>query len=417
MSVKAVLGCMYGDEAKAKMVDFLAEDADIVARFQGGSNAGHTIRFEGKKYVLHLIPSGILYPGKTCVIGGGVVIDPLEMLQEMDELKKDGIEFTGRFYIDPRAAVILKWHKQLDKKGEQQLGKVKIGTTGKGIGPGYADAIARVGIRIGDLVRPDYLEQRLKALAGYHGIEEDGIDELKNELLAAGERIKPFLTQIPYLLSQAKKERKNILFEGAQGTLLDVVFGTYPYVTSSHVSAGGIAAGSGIDPGSIDEIVGVFKSYYTRVGAGPFPTEQENATGELIRKRGNEYGATTGRPRRCGWFDAVSSRYSVILNGVTSGALTLLDVLSGFETIKICVAYRLDGKRTTEFPAHVQDIELVEPEYLELPGWQEDISGIRDYNSLPANARRYIENIESLLDIKIQYISVGAERKQTIIRG
>ena len=416
MSVKAVLGCMYGDEAKAKMVDFLAEEADIVVRFQGGSNAGHTIKHEGKKYVLHLIPSGILYPGKKCVIGSGVVVDPLELIAEMSALEAKGIEFEGRFFIDPRAAVILKWHRQLDSQGEKTLGTKKIGTTGKGIGPGYADAVSRVGIRFADLLHPDYLEQRLLSLAIFHNIDEDEAEVMKAELLEAAEQLKPFITQIPYMLAKAQEDNQNILFEGAQGTLLDVTFGTYPYVTSSHVSAGGISAGSGISPGSIDEIIGVFKSYYTRVGEGPFPTELKDETGELIRKRGNEFGATTGRPRRCGWFDAVSSRYSVILNGVTSGALTLLDVLSGFDTLKICVAYRINGNRVTEFPAHVTEFDGLEAEYLELPGWKEDISKLRDYSDLPEQARNYVETIENLLSIKIKYISVGAERNQTIIR-
>ena len=416
MSVKAILGCMYGDEAKAKMVDFLAESADIVVRFQGGSNAGHTIKHEGRKYVLHLIPSGILYPGKKCVIGSGVVVDPLELLAEMSELEAEGIEFKGRFFIDPRAAVILKWHRQLDNQGEKKLGSAKIGTTGKGIGPGYADAISRVGIRFADLLHPDYLEKRLLSLATFHNIDEGEAEAMKVELLEAAEKLKPFITQIPYMLAKAQEDNLNILFEGAQGTLLDVTFGTYPYVTSSHVSAGGISAGSGISPGSIDDIIGVFKSYYTRVGEGPFPTELNNEIGELIRKRGNEYGATTGRPRRCGWFDAVSSRYSVILNGVTSGALTLLDVLSGFKTLNICVAYRINGNRVTEFPAHVSEFEELEAEYLELPGWDEDISKILNYSDLPEQARNYVETIENLLSIKIKYISVGAERNQTIIR-
>jgi adenylosuccinate synthase len=407
---------MYGDEAKAKMVDYLAEQSDVVVRFQGGSNAGHTIRTGGKKYVLHLIPSGILYPGKKCVIGSGVIVDPLELLEEIDSLREEGIEFTGRFFIDPRAAVILSWHKQLDMSVEKRLGVSRIGTTGKGIGPGYADAIARVGIRLGDLLQPEFLQQRLRGLAEYHGIEESCVSEVFEQMLSAGEKLKPYYTQVPYLLDKLKREGREILFEGAQGSLLDVTFGTYPYVTSSHVTAGGIAAGSGISPSSIDDIVGVFKSYYTRVGAGPFPTELSDETGEKIRQRGNEFGATTGRPRRCGWFDAVSSRYSVLLNGVTSGALTLLDVLSGFETLKICVAYDKNGERITEFPAHLKDFEKLQPEYLELEGWKEDISTIRNYKKLPEAARNYVETIENLLEISIRYISVGAERSATIIR-
>jgi adenylosuccinate synthase len=415
MSVKAVLGCGYGDEAKAKMVDFLAEDADIIVRYQGGSNAGHTINTGGKKYVFHLVPSGILYPDKKCVIGSGVVIDPIELIREMEELQKDGIKFQGRFFIDPRAAVILPLHKQLDMRSETFLGKDKIGTTGKGIGPGYADAIARVGIRMGDLLYPKYLQVRLAALAEYHHLEMD-IPKQTQELLAVGKKLEQYLTQVPYLLAAALENRDSILFEGAQGTLLDVTFGTYPYVTSSHVVAGGIGAGAGFNIREIDEIVGVFKSYYTRVGEGPFPTELNNETGEWIRKRGNEYGATTGRPRRCGWFDAVSSRYSVLLNGIDTIALTLLDVLSGLDKIKICVSYHQGEKITSQFPAHINEFANIVPQYMELPGWKEDISKIKEYSYLPANARRYVETIEELLEVRVRYISVGADRMQTILR-
>ncbi|MCF7919563.1 MAG: adenylosuccinate synthase [Candidatus Cloacimonetes bacterium] len=415
MSVRAVLGCMYGDEAKAKMVDFLAEEADLVVRFQGGSNAGHTIKSAGKKYVLHLVPSGILYPEKKCVISSGVVVDPFALLEEMQILQKDGISFKGRFFIDPRAVVILPLHKNLDSRSETSLGKNKIGTTGKGIGPGYADAISRVGIRMGDLIYPEFLQARLIALADFHGLEID-IAELTAKLLTAGEQLKEYFIQVPYLLATAQEKGESILFEGAQGTLLDVVFGTYPYVTSSHVIAGGIGAGAGYNPRGIDEIVGVFKSYYTRVGSGPFPTELTDETGNWIRERGNEYGATTGRPRRCGWFDAVSSRYSVILNGIDSIALTLLDVLSGLDNINICTSYKIDGVITQEFPSHISQFGVLEPQYLELPGWQEDISEIKDFSELPANARHYVETIEKLLGVRVKYISVGAERMQTILR-
>jgi len=415
MSVRAVLGCMYGDEAKAKMVDFLAEDADIVVRFQGGSNAGHTIKSAGKKYVLHLIPSGILYPEKKCVIGSGVVVDPIELKQEMENLQKDGIEFKGRFFIDPRAVVILPIHKQLDKLSEKSLGKDKIGTTGKGIGPGYADAISRIGIRMGDLVKPETLKARLESLVCFHEQDID-IAKLTEELLAAGKELEQYFIQIPYMLAAAVKNGENILFEGAQGTLLDVFFGTYPYVTSSHVVAGGIGSGAGFNPKGIDEIVGVYKSYYTRVGEGPFPTELLDETGNWIRKQGNEYGATTGRPRRCGWFDAVSSRYSVLLNGIDTIALTLLDVLTGFETIKICNSYKIGDEITDEFPAHISEFDILEPQYLELPGWREDITGIREYADLPLNARKYVETIERLLEVKARYVSVGPDRMQTILR-
>lgn len=416
MSVRAVLGCMYGDEAKAKMVDYLAAGSDVVVRFQGGSNAGHTIWSEGRKYVLHLIPSGILYPGKLCVIGSGVILDPLELLSEMKTLSAAGISFENRLIIDPRAAVILKWHRQLDQAGEEKLGSAKIGTTGKGIGPGYADAISRVGIRLGDLMQAEYLEKRLNSLARFHGFKTEDIPQIKNELTKAGQELAPFIKQVPYLMEKWQQEDKNILFEGAQGSLLDVTFGTYPYVTSSHVTAGGIAAGSGISPSAVDEIVGVYKSYYTRVGEGPFPTELHDKTGDSIREKGHEFGATTGRPRRCGWFDAVSSRYTALLNGINTGALTLLDVLGEQEILKICVAYKKGQERITQFPAQISNFEGLQPEYLELPGWQEDISQVKEYKNLPANAQNYVETIENLLSVKMKYISVGADRHQTIVR-
>lgn len=414
MSSTAVLGCAWGDEAKAKIVDVLAKDADYIVRFQGGNNAGHTIILEGEKYVFHLVPSGILYPGKKCALGPGVVIDPFELISEIEGLKNKGIIFEERFFIDPRAHLVLPVHKEMDGKHESDTTQTKIGTTKRGIGPGYSDATARVGIRFGDLYEKEYLIERITNLFHYHDIPQSNIGSTVENLVEAGKILKPFIKQIPYIWQTIKDE--NILFEGAQGSLLDVSFGTYPFVTSSHTIAGGIAIGSGYAK-PVDQIVGVFKSYYTRVGEGPFPTELLDETGEKIRIQGNEFGSTTGRPRRCGWFDAVAAKYTTMINNIDEVALTLLDVLTGFETLKICVGYRLNGERLTEFPYNAKKLNHVETEFIELPGWKEDITGITNFNDLPENAKQYVFTIEELLGKKISMISVGPDRKQTIFRA
>lgn len=413
MGSTAVLGCAWGDEAKAKIVDVLAKDADIIIRFQGGNNAGHTIWLNDEKYVFHLVPAGILYPGKICILGSGVVIDPFELIAEIEALKNKGITFENRFFIDPRAHLVLPLHRELDGISETDKSQTKIGTTRKGIGPCYADAVARTGIRFGDLFEKEYLIERIHNNFQAHNYDQNGVEALAENLMEAGKMLQPYLKQIPYLWQ--KNKAKNLLFEGAQGTLLDVNYGTYPFVTSSHTLAGGIAIGSGF-PGKIHNVVGVFKSYFTRVGEGPFPTEQLNEIGEQIRLQGNEYGSTTGRPRRCGWFDAVAAQFTSMINGVDEIALTLLDVLSGIETLHICIGYRYRDEKLTEFPYSAKVLAEVVPEYFQLPGWKEDISQITDYAKLPENARNYVSTIEDLLGIKISIISVGADRNQTIFR-
>lgn len=418
MSSIAILGCMFGDEAKAKIVDVLGKEADAVVRFQGGNNAGHTIYTQGTKYVFHLIPSGILYPNMICCIASGVVVDLYDLKQEMLLLKEQGIQFESRFFIDPRAQLTLPLHKELDKNYEQGTNKQKIGTTQRGIGPTYSDAIARVGIRFCDLFHSDFLKQRLINLYHYHqvDIQEHEVDQLVASLTEIGLEFKPYLKQIPYLLEELRSQNKTIIFEGAQGTLLDITFGTYPYVTSSHVVSGGITVGAGVSPHAIDKIVGVYKAYTTRVGDGPFPTELSDATGEQIRQQGHEFGSTTGRPRRCGWFDAVAAKFSAMLNGVDEIALTLVDVLQNVGSIKICTAYSWNGLISDEFPADSQQLYEVMPVYTEVPGWSEDISSITDYNDLPAATKHYVETIESIIGRPITIVSVGPNRHQTIFR-
>ena len=409
----AVLGCAWGDEAKAKIVDVLAKDVDYVVRFQGGNNAGHTIKLKDKKFVFHLVPSGILYPEKTCLIGSGVVIDPFQLLAEMDGLKAQGISFENRFFIDPRAQIVLPLHRELDGKAESDSKQTNIGTTKRGIGPCYSDAIARYGIRFGDLFDKEYLRERLENIIRFHDFPISQVDNVLNELTAIIEKLKPFLKQIPYLLNEVTD--KNILFEGAQGALLDVTFGTYPFVTSSHTISGGIAIGAGFGK-KVDRVVGIFKSYYTRVGKGPFPTELHDETGNKIRIQGNEFGSTTGRPRRCGWFDAIAAKYTAMLNGIDEIAFTLLDVLSGFDTLKICIGYKIGNTVTNEFPPSAKALEQAIPQYIELPGWNDDITGITEYNKLPLNAQKYIAKVEELIGKDITIVSVGPERGQTIFR-
>jgi len=412
----AVLGCMFGDEAKAKIVDVLAANADIVVRFQGGNNAGHTIILNSNKYIFKLVPSGILYPNKMCAIGSGLVVDPFRLLEEMQVLETNGVSFKNRFFIDPRTQIVLPLHKELDAKNESNSQQTKIGTTKRGIGPCYTDMIARFGIRFSDLFDKEYLLKRLKNLYSFHNLSLDKIEETANSLIAVGEKLKSFMKQIPYLLNDLSNQKKRILFEGAQGSLLDIVFGTYPFVTSSHTISGSISIGCGFSPKKIDKVMGVYKSYFTRVGGGPFPTELNNKIGEQIRKQGNEYGSVTGRPRRCGWFDAVAAKFTAMINGVDEIAFTLLDVLSGLETIKICTKYKYNDEFLEEFPYSTNVLESVTPEYIELAGWNEDISYIKDFDQLPENAQKYVLKIEELLDTKISIISVGPERSQTIFR-
>lgn len=417
MSSIAVLGCMWGDEAKAKIVDVLGEGADVVVRFQGGSNAGHTIHLNENKYVFHIIPSGILYPDTVCVIASGVVIDVFDLLAEIDDLTGKGVSFENRLLIDPRAGVVLPLHKELDAANEDKSGKNKIGTTRRGIGPAYSDDRARTGIRLNDLYHAEYLRSRISNLYKYHNLKltDKELSALLKKLQAAGNKLAGYVRQTDSYIRARYLQGDRLLFEGAQGTLLDITFGTYPYVTSSNTIAGGISTGAGIPLRMVDKVVGVYKSYCTRVGEGPFPTELKDKTGDRIRKQGNEFGATTGRPRRCGWFDAVAARYSAEINGVDRLAVTLLDVLSGFEELKICTAYWIDGKRTEDFPADPFLLEKGEPEYLSLKGWSKDITSCRKISSLPKAAKDYLEAIQDLLTVPIELVSVGKERSQTII--
>ncbi len=417
MSTLAVLGCMWGDEAKAKIVDFLGTSADVVVRFQGGANAGHTIVVEGKKYVFHTIPSGILYPATKCVIAAGVVVDPFDLRSEIESLVSQGIDFDGRLFIDERAGLVLPLHKQLDSSREQSLGANKIGTTGRGIGPAYSDLAARAGLRLNDLDHPEWLADRLNALYRHHGLEP-GLEEIQQQckdLKDAWEFLKPFVAQVDVLLHKWYLQDLYILFEGAQGSLLDLGFGTYPYVTSSHTSSGGICTGSGIPPRYLDKILGVYKAYSTRVGEGPFPTELKDETGDRIRRQGNEFGATTGRPRRVGWFDSVAARYTALLNGLNGMAVTLLDVLSGFEEVKICTGYWYQDRKLSEFPTHPLVLTAVQPEYLTLPGWNADLAAARSLSELPQAAMEYLEALQDLVEVNIELVSVGKERNQTIV--
>jgi adenylosuccinate synthase len=417
MSSIAVLGCLWGDEAKAKIVDVLGECADVVVRFQGGSNAGHTIYLDGTKYVFHSIPSGILYPQAVCVIGSGVVVDAFDLLNEIKGLEKQGVSFQDRLLIDLRAALVLPLHKELDAGNEDKSGKHKIGTTLRGIGPAYSDDRARTGLRLNDLYHKDYLIRRLDSLYQYHGrkITIKDKEDLIKKLLAAGKKLAPFVAQTDTYIRKRYKQGDRILFEGAQGTLLDITYGTYPFVTSSNVAAGGICTGAGVPLKMVDKIIGVYKAYGTRVGEGPFPTELKDAIGDAIRIKGHEFGATTGRPRRIGWFDAVAARYTAELNGLDRLAITLLDVLTGLEEIKICTAYWIDGQRTEDYPADPFLQAKVMPEYLTLKGWDKDITACKKFSSLPKKAKEYIDVIQDLLAVPVEIISVGRERSQTII--
>ncbi len=417
-----VVGAQWGDEGKGKLVDLLTQRADIVVRFQGGNNAGHTLVVMGVKTVLHLIPSGVLHEGKTCVIGNGVVVDPLVLLGEIDKLRERGfLADPDQLRISDRAHVIMPWHKALDALREDAAGGAKIGTTRRGIGPTYEHKVRRTGIRLADLVDPDsfaaLLDLELKAankeIVALGG-KALGRKMVEKEYAAAAARLAPFVTDTTALLHEAASRRARILFEGAQGTLLDVDHGTYPYVTSSNAVAGGACTGAGMGPTFIDAVLGISKAYTTRVGSGPFPTELNDALGEQLRAAGGEFGATTGRPRRCGWLDMVVLRHAVRVNGLTSIALTKLDVLSGLERIKVCTAYRLGDAILDTVPAARGALERVEPLYEELPGWDADITRAKRWSDLPVEARAYIRRVEQLAGVPVSLVSVGPGRSQTI---
>ena len=424
MSVKIVVGSQWGDEAKAKIVDYLAVDADYVIRFQGGANAGHTVIVNGNEFIFHLIPSGIIYPGKICIIGNGVVLDPTSLLEEIEELKKRGIDVEGRLFISQKTHLVMPYHKLLDQATEKHKGKNSIGTTGRGIGPAYRDKAARVGIRIVDLLNRDVFVSKLEnnlreanelltKIYGY-GYEPLNINEIVDAFLEFDRKIDPYVKDISVLLNDAFKADKNILFEGAQGTLLDIDHGTYPYVTSSNTIAGAACIGTGIGPTHVDDVIGVMKAYTTRVGNGPFPTEFDDDFAKKIRDIGGEYGATTGRPRRCGWFDGVIGKYAAILNGLSSLAITKLDVLDSLPEINICTKYNYNGKIIHNFPADNEILQSLDPIYETHPGWKEPTSHIRRYKDLPSNARSYLERISEIVDTPIAYVSVGSDREQTI---
>ncbi len=420
MSATVIIGSQWGDEGKGKIVDLLSEDTNVVVRYQGGANAGHTIFVNGKKFVLHLIPSGIIRKNILCIIGNGVVLDPNSLLEEIKLLNENGIDTNNRIKILPNTHLVLNSHKLLDTLNEARN---KIGTTGRGIGPAYTDKYARIGIRVIDLFNDDYINSVIEnniqfknALAkNYSNQIIFDSNEIKNDLLEIREKLKPYIVEDAAFISKLIKSGKKILLEGAQGTLLDIDFGTYPYVTSSNPTIGGAITGSGISPKEVSEIIGVAKAYCTRVGEGPFPTELKDDLSERLRIFGNEYGATTGRPRRCGWLDLVALKYSSLINDFDSLAITKLDVLSNFDEIQICTHYKLDGELIDYFPIDYPTLMKIEPVYKIFKGWKKTIQGIRDFKQLPNEAVTYLRFIEEYLSIKINIISTGFERDDTIL--
>jgi adenylosuccinate synthase len=420
-----IIGAQWGDEGKAKMVDVLTEQVDIVARYQGGSNAGHTVVTGGRKFVFHQIPSGILHAGKKCVIGNGVVLDPLALLEEADSLVRAGVRVQDRLIISDRAHLLMPYHRFLDGAAEDRKGAGKIGTTHRGIGPAYMDKMARVGLRIADFFDPGYFRQKAREivkeknfwLKRYFNRPPVSADGIVDQYLKSAPRIKSLVADTAQYLEARLGAGENLLAEGAQGTLLDVDFGTYPYVTSSSASVGGVCTGLGIGPQWLDEIYGVAKAYTTRVGEGPFPSEMDADFGAQIRLRGREFGATTGRPRRCGWIDLVALRYACRINGFSGILLTKMDVLSYLRTIKLCVGYRMEGRPLEEFPASLRQLSRCRPVYREMKGWSGDLSKAHRLSDLPREARRYLEAIEGAIRVPIRWISVGPDRAQIFRNG
>ncbi len=424
MSSFVVLGAQWGDEGKGKMTDYLAEKADVVVRFQGGNNAGHTVEVGDKQYKLHLIPSGILYKEKLNIIANGVVVDPEALFKEIEYLEGLGENITpDRLIVSDRAQVIMPYHKVLDKLKEEARGKNDIGTTRKGIGPCYSDKVDRNGIRVCDLIKPEVLRSKLeeylptknKAITKLYGGEALRLDEVYAKYLDYGKRLKPYVQDTSVRIFDAIKENKKVLFEGAQGTLLDIDFGSYPYVTSSNTTAGGVCVGTGIGPTMINSAVGVVKAYTTRVGKGPFPTELNDKVGDWIREKGHEYGTTTGRSRRCGWLDLVILKTAARVSGLTSFAVTKIDTLAGLEKLKICVGYKFEDKIIDYFPASLEDLAKCEPIYEEFDGWDDSIADARTYEELPENAKIYLKRVEEFTGVKTSIVSVGPRRDQTMI--
>ncbi|MFC2337003.1 MAG: adenylosuccinate synthase [Negativicutes bacterium] len=422
MAAVVVMGSQWGDEGKGKIVDYLARQADTVVRYGGGSNAGHTVAVGGEEYKLRLLPSGILYPGTLCVIGNGVVVDPEVMLEEMDAMQKRGVDVSG-IRLSNRAHIVFPYHRLIDSLSEELRGNSKIGTTKRGIGPCYQDKAKRIGIRVCDLMDKDEFAKRLKENLAIKNMELERLynhapldyGEMLEAYLAYAERLRPYVCDTIALLNEELAAGKRVLFEGAQATMLDLDYGTYPYVTSSHPVSGGIGVGAGVAPGRLKNVVGVVKAYCTRVGAGPFPTEQLNEVGEKLREAGHEYGTVTGRPRRTGWLDAFVVRYAGLLSGITHMAVTRLDILDGFDEIKMCVGYRYQGAPLNEMPASLKVLAEVEPVYETFKGWKQNISGVRAYNELPAEARAYLERLAEYTGIRQGIVSVGPNRDQTIV--
>jgi adenylosuccinate synthase len=424
MSVIAVVGAQWGDEGKGKIIDMLAEQAALIVRYSGGDNAGHTVINNQGEFKLHIVPSGIFYPHTICIIGNGVVINPTVLIGEMDELKKRGVDIS-RLYISDRAHLIMPYHILLDGLEEDALGAKALGTTRKGVGPAFTDKAARLGIRAGDLLDPDVFRSRLEMvlsgknqiLTRVYGVQPLSLDQIFKQYCEYAKRLTPHICETTAILEEAISTNRIVLLEGAQGVLLDPDFGTYPFTTSSSPMAAGACLGAGIGPMSVNHVLAVFKAYCTRVGGGPMPTELKDETGEAIRQSGHEYGTTTGRPRRCGWFDGVAAAFSHRINCYNGIALTRLDVLDKFPQLKVCTAYELDGKITHEFPSSISKLAQCQPVYEEMDGWMTDISGIRRYAALPAAARRYIRTLEELCGSAARLVSVGAKREETIIRS
>lgn len=422
MAITVIVGAQWGDEGKGKIVDYLSKDVDIVVRFQGGNNAGHTVVYKDKELVLHLIPCGILHSNTTCIIGSGVVVNPKVLFDEIENLLSLGVDIEGRIFVSEVANVIMPYHTCLDRINERLRGKGKIGTTGKGIGPAYMDKVARVGIRMIDLLDEEIFVRKLERnlnekrffLNLYNGWGEFDFKQIKEEYLGYGQKLKKYLLNTIVYFDENIRAKKKILFEGAQGALLDVCYGTFPYVTSSNTIAGEACVGTGIGPTVINKVIGITKAYTTRVGEGPFPTEFNEEMNESMRNRGREFGATTGRPRRCGWLDMVALRHAKNINGFNSIVITKLDILSGLKEIKICMGYKYNGEGLKYFPHSLKVLKDCKPIYETLSGWQEDISEVSGFKDLPSNAKKYLSKIEEMLEVKIDLISIGPKRNQII---
>jgi adenylosuccinate synthase len=422
MSNIVIVGAQWGDEGKGKIVDYLSEKADVIARYQGGNNAGHTVVVNNEKFILHLIPSGILRKGKTCMIGNGVVVDPASLIEEIEKLKGRGVRVDKNLLLSKNAHLIMPYHKAIDRESERCRGKKNIGTTGRGIGPAYADKMARRGIKVADLLYPQTLKEKLSTnlpdinflLENLYRVSGFKIEDIYREYIGYAKKLSAYIADTDIIINKMISQNRKVLFEGAQGTLLDVDHGTYPYVTSSSPIAGGVCTGLGIGPTKISKVIGVAKAYTTRVGSGPFPTEIRDTLGKEIREKGGEYGATTGRPRRCGWMDMMVLRHSARINGLTGIAITKLDVLDGIKTIKICTSYKYKGKIYKEFPKEISIIEGCTPIYKEMKGWSTSTAGITDFNKLPKAAKAYLKKIESLLRVEVQLISTGPKRDEII---